>query len=237
MNTKQAKADAMELNYRPTAKEDSAVQKVIARIKTASPTARVKVRHTKITIDHPNRIVGNLLTMGALGTIDSDFMNGVLCQLANANSPGDEQSGLNFSISVVKGIEPRDQVEAMLAAQMAVTHTAAMRFARRLALAENLLELESAERSLNKLVRTFTTLTDALKRHRTVSEQSVTVQNVSVKNGSQAIVGNVTQHSGVTAPDQSPTSLPVITGAHTVPMPIIGEQEHDRIHPRLKSRS
>jgi hypothetical protein len=34
-------------------------------------------------------------------------------------------------LSVVKGIEPKDQVEAMLAAQMAAVHTATMTFARR----------------------------------------------------------------------------------------------------------
>ena len=36
-------------------------------------------------------------------------------------------------LSVVKGVEPRDQVEAMLAAQMAAVHTATMTFAGRLA--------------------------------------------------------------------------------------------------------
>jgi hypothetical protein len=33
---------------------------------------------------------------------------------------------------VVKGIEPRDQIEAMVAAQMAAVHNATMTFARRL---------------------------------------------------------------------------------------------------------
>ena len=35
-------------------------------------------------------------------------------------------------LSVVKGIEPNDQVEAMLAAQMAAVHMTTMTFARRL---------------------------------------------------------------------------------------------------------
>jgi hypothetical protein len=41
-------------------------------------------------------------------------------------------------LSVVKDIEPRDQVEAMLAAQMAATHNAIMTFARRLNHVENI---------------------------------------------------------------------------------------------------
>ena len=56
--------------------------------------------------------------MEALGTANLDFLDGLLAQLANAGW-GDDERSINFMLSVVKGIEPRDQVEAMLAAQMA----------------------------------------------------------------------------------------------------------------------
>jgi hypothetical protein len=39
-------------------------------------------------------------------------------------------------LSIIKGIEPRDQTEAMLAAQMAAVHMASMTFARRLAVSK-----------------------------------------------------------------------------------------------------
>jgi hypothetical protein len=42
-------------------------------------------------------------------------------------------------------------------------------------------------------MRTFIMQMEALKRHRTGGEQKVTVQHVSVSEGGQAIVGNVTQ--------------------------------------------
>ena len=42
-----------------------------------------------------------------------------------------DEEGLNFMLAMTKGIEPRDQVEAMLAAQMAAVHNATMTFARR----------------------------------------------------------------------------------------------------------
>ena len=58
-------------------------------------------------------------------------------------------------LSVVKGIEPRDQVEAMLAAQMAAVHMASMTFARRLAHVENIPQQDSASNAFNKLTRTF----------------------------------------------------------------------------------
>jgi hypothetical protein len=58
------------------------------------------------------------------------------------------EEGLNFMLSIVKGIDPRDQVEAMLAAQMAAVHNATMTFARRLNHVENIAQQESAERGL-----------------------------------------------------------------------------------------
>jgi hypothetical protein len=238
MAKKQAKSTSAKSHYMPTPKEHAAVQKVFARSEAASPAPRFKVRDNEISLDHPNRLVGKLLMMGALGTSDSDFQNGLVEQLANVHPAGAEESGLNFSISVVKGVEPRDQVEAMLAAQMAVIHMTAMRFARRVALADNLLELESAERGLNKLVRSFTTLTEALKRYRAVGEQSVKVQNVSVQHGGQAIVGNVTQHSPASAPDQTAISPPAIPDARAAaPMEILGELEHEPVPARRKSNA
>ncbi len=135
--------------------------------------------------------------MAALVTTEPDFLNGRLGQLANAGSRGKsvDESGLNFMLSVVKGIEPEDEVESMLAAQMAAVHMATMTFARRLAHVETLPQQDSAERAFNKLARTFAAQVEALKRYRTGGEQKVTVEHVTVNEGGQAIVGNVS-HGG-----------------------------------------
>ena len=45
-----------------------------------------------------------------------------------------------------------------------------------------------------KLARTYSAQLDAIKSYRTGGEQRVTVQHVSVSEGSQTIVGNVTQN-------------------------------------------
>jgi hypothetical protein len=58
-------------------------------------------------------------------------------------------------LSVVQGVKPKDQLEAMLAAQMAAIHLATMTFARRLAHVETIQQQDSAERALNKLARTY----------------------------------------------------------------------------------
>jgi hypothetical protein len=70
----------------------------------------------------------HVLLMEALGTTDPDFLDGILLQLLNAGSRAGkvDERGLNFLLSVVKGVKPRDQVEALLAAQMAAVHAATM---------------------------------------------------------------------------------------------------------------
>ena len=145
--------------------------------------------------DHPDQLVGWAQLAQALGTVDLDFMFGLLDQISNVSSKEDESNEikLNFMISVVKDIKPRDQVEAMLAAQMAAVHMATMTSARQLAGVEFVAQQDSAERAFNKLTRTFLMQVEALKRHRTGGEQKMTIQHVNVGEGGQAIVGNVTQ--------------------------------------------
>jgi hypothetical protein len=84
----------------------------------------------------------------------------------------------------------------MLAAQMAAVHNATITFARRLAHVGNIPQQDSAERACNKLARTFASQVEALKRYRTGGEQTVRVEHVTVNEGGQAIVDNVTQGGG-----------------------------------------
>ena len=129
----------------------------------------------------------------AFGSDDEDFIHGFVGQLIHIGSQGKEldKKGLAFVSSIVKGIEPRDQVEALLAAQMAATHNATMTFARRLAHVETIPQQDSAERAYNKLARTFAMQVEALKRYRSGGQQKMTVEHVHVHEGGQAIVGNV----------------------------------------------
>jgi hypothetical protein len=111
--------------------------------------------------------------------------------MAGATLGGPSEKGANLMLSVIKGIEPRDQIEAMLAAQMAAVHVASMTFARRLAHVDNIPQQDSAERAFNKLTRTFAAQVSALKEYRSKGEQKMSVQHVLVGEGGQAIVGNV----------------------------------------------
>ena len=130
--------------------------------------------------------------MRAMGTTDRDFFDGLMLQLVNASQgQGPSDNAVDFMLSVIRGVEPRDQVEAMLAAQMAAVHMASMTFARRLAHVENIPQQDSAERAFNKLTRTFAAQVEALKRYRSGGEQKMTIQHIHVAEGGQAIVGNV----------------------------------------------
>jgi hypothetical protein len=59
--------------------------------------------------------------------------------------------------------------------------------------AEELAEMESAERSLNRLLRTHCSLAEALDRHRH-GDRHIAVQQVSIAEGAQAILGDVHQN-------------------------------------------
>jgi hypothetical protein len=60
-----------------------------------------------------------------------------------------------------------------------------------------LAQQDSAERTYNKLARTFASQVEALKRYRSAGEQTVRVEHVTVNEGGQAIVGNVAQGAGL----------------------------------------
>ena len=237
MTKKKPEAKAAKPKW--TSQELTAIKKFVAQ-NAAKPAPRLKVlneKETTISPAHPDQLAGQALLMDALGTADLDFYAGLIDQLASAawrKGQIDEHS-LNFMLSVVKGIEPKDQVEAMLAAQMAAVHMTTMTFAQRLAQVETLPQQDSTERAFNKLTRTFATQMEALKRYRTGGEQKVTVQHVSVSEGGQAIVGNVTQAPREAARDKAGSSPPALPNAQQSPMPILGERAPSPVPLKRKS--
>jgi hypothetical protein len=81
---------------------------------------------------------------------------------------------------------------------MIAVHNATMECHRRAMLSEQ--TFEGRKESLtqaNKLSRTYTTLLEALNRHRGKGQQKVTVEHVHVHAGGQAIVGAVEPPGGV----------------------------------------
>jgi hypothetical protein len=199
-------APAEDLNM-DTAPDPTSSTAITATDQTKAAAApRIKLQSHGFSIDHPDPELGEQLMANALGVADRDAMHGILRQLVKASVSGEnpDEVNLSFMISMVKSIKPRDSVEAMLVAQMVSVHVMAMRCAHHLANADDLAQHDSAARALGRLARTFPAQIDALNRYRSHGEPAVTVQNVSVADGGNAIVGNVTQHASVIVSDKKP---------------------------------
>src|SRR6266508_305072 len=170
----------------------------------AAAAPRIKLQSHGFSIDHQDPEIGEQLMADTLGVADREAMHGIIRQLVKASVSGEKPDEVNlaFMISMVKSIKPRDSIEAMLVAQMVSVHVMAMRCVHQLANAEDIARQDSAGRALGRLARTFPAQIEALNRYRNNSEPAITVQNVSVRDGGKAIVGNVTQHARVLVSDK-----------------------------------
>jgi hypothetical protein len=195
-HTQQSNDSDLMLKERAALKEKAALKSFVARdMATSEVRLQPSGDPSRVGTNHANPAIGRALLMDALGTADKDFADGLISQLVRLNEYNGELNygGLNFMFSVIKGLAPRDQFEAMLAAQMVAVHVNAMTIAKELKEAQTSVERESTERSLNKLSRTFISQLESLKRYRASGPQMV--QNVSVAEGGQAIVANLSQPS------------------------------------------
>lgn len=137
-----------------------------------------------------------------LGGSKSDHWNAALAEQAvssvQLNSPSGHQEDQKVAatIAALTGIDPQDELEGMMAAQLIGAHNAAMDCYRRAMHGDQ--RPEARRENLNqagKLSRTYTTLLDALNKHRGKGHQKVTVEHVNVHAGGQAVVGCV-EHPG-----------------------------------------
>ena len=145
------------------------------------------------THTHPEAAA--LMLMADMGTMDPAFHSGITGQIARIGAHGAkvDEANSNFLLSVVRAVQPRDELETMLAVQMGAIHAATMMMARRFNHVETIPQQDAAERALNKLARTYAGQMEALKRYRTGGQQRVIVEHVTVNAGGQAIVGAVTR--------------------------------------------
>ncbi len=136
--------------------------------------------------------------MESVGTGSYDFYVRLLEQLTALSRTNGKvsETDINFMLAAINGIDPRDEAEAMLAAQMTAIHMATVNAARYLGNAEMLPQHDSATNALTKLSRTYAMQMEALKKYRRGGEQTVNVKHVHVNEGGQAIVGNVTAGAG-----------------------------------------
>jgi hypothetical protein len=150
----------------------------------------------------------------AFGTRSRQFVCWMLKGLGNATedhsldydfSPGSpNQLAFNSALAVIDGVRPKDEIEAMLAAQMAVTNIVLLELVARTrgSIANHKYEGDGIKRLdvlgnlTTKFMRTFTMQVEALERKRRKGDQNIRVKHVHVYAGGQAVVGNVNHRRG-----------------------------------------
>lgn len=150
------------------------------------------------TMDGGEKLRLPVVLQEALGD-NLDLAKGLLDQVVQISSKGPkpDMERCKSTLARISAVAPQDAVEVMLAIQMAAVHDATMTFSRRLAHVDTIPQQDSAARAFNQLSRTFTAQVEALKRYRS-SGQQVVVKHVTVNDGGQAIVGNVSRGEGQT---------------------------------------
>jgi hypothetical protein len=150
----------------------------------------------------------------AFGTRSLQFVFSMLNGLGNATadhsldcdfSPGSpDQVAFNAALAVIDGVRPKDEIEAMLAAHMAVTNIALLELVARTrgAVAGHRYEGNGIKRLdvlgnlTTKFMRTYTMQVEALARKRRKGQQNITVKHVHVYAGGQAVVGAISHRAG-----------------------------------------
>ena len=124
----------------------------------------------------------------------------------------------------------------MLGAQMAAVHMSMLNYVDEFARLDHTPQpqQEMADRAVNKLSRTFATLVGALKHYRTGGEQKLTVGQVSVSDGGQAIVGTVNQAPRDVLPEKTPNATPALTDARQTEMEMVGERKRKPVLQRRR---
>ena len=130
-----------------------------------------------------------------LGTSSSHFLDASLQQLIGAaRLPGSgiSEIAVNASLAFIEGAKPQDEVECALVIQMACTHTAAMAVLKRIGGGHGPDRSVAAMASAAaRLLRTYATQVETLRRLRNGGSQFVRVEHVHVNEGGQAVIGNV----------------------------------------------
>ena len=123
-------------------------------------------------------------TLKSIGGSQSDDWNDILAnQTVQAlclkrSDPSTRYEQYSATVAALAGVGPKDEIEGMMAAQLIAAHSAAMECYRRGMLSEQ--SFEGSRENLaqaSKASRTFTTLLEALNRHRGKGQQHVTVEH------------------------------------------------------------
>ena len=130
------------------------------------------------------------------GTRSHDVAERVICQLANAQvwlRPEDKVDHLVKATALIGEMAPQNVTESMLAGQMIATNDAALKFVRRATLEGQTFEgVDANVLRATRLMRLYLQQVEAFQKLKgKAGLQTLTVEQVNVHQGGQAIVGAV----------------------------------------------
>lgn len=184
---------------------DTAEQRAIAEAETRLRARRKPVQtHTKLKDESlavgPTHLDLDGFTarlLDAFGTTSKAVIDAEMLRLSGVlqtDKPGFE-TRLNAALALIEGIRPENELEAVLAVQIAATHAVAMSKLSLLQSVNTIPQAESAANIATKMQRTFTMQLEALSKMRRGGQQNVRVEHVHVHAGGQAVVGTI-NHAG-----------------------------------------
>jgi hypothetical protein len=212
-------ADKLAKRFPPDAIDRAEIKKARRRTKARAPRIAMHIEEREtgarvIYSDHSDEEGYRYRLADAFGTRSVQFVYSMLNGLGKATEDHSQNHGFysgspdevafNAALAVIDGVRPQDEIEAMLAAHMAVTNIALLELVARTrgAIAghpfdcNGIRRLDTLGNLTTKFMRTYTMQVEALARKRHRGEQNVTVKHVHIHAGGQAVVGNVTHRGG-----------------------------------------
>jgi hypothetical protein len=200
----------------------------------ATPPAPDKPKENVAYCPPPDELDDSVPNLKHLGGAKSDKWNLLLCnQVLNAawwprNNTEQEKANQHTAIfGFLAGVNPKDALEGMMAAQLFASHAAAMECYRRAMLPDQ--PAEGRQTNLAqaaKLTRANAAQIEALAKHRVKGQQKVIVEHVHVYKGGQAIVGQVTPGGDGKNREVQPHAV-----THTPGAPMWGENPQPKALP------
>jgi hypothetical protein len=191
----------------PTLAEKRQIRRAEKQVGAKMPAPEVRIGqdahgYPVLGLPHTDEAGWQTQMKAAFGTASGAFVDAeILRLLAALRATRDDlplETKVNAALAVIAGVAPRNEVEALLAVQMALTHIAAVRMlteVNRLSPHVSPGGVAIAGSISTKLLRAFSGQAEALAKLRRPAVQVVRVERVNVAAGGQAIVGTVT-HPG-----------------------------------------
>jgi len=135
--------------------------------------------------------------MAACGSASPDFVNATLFQLqaaARLPNSGLSETGLNAALALIEGERPNGETECAIVVQMACVHAATMAVLGRVSEAYGHRNVSAAATAASRLSRTFAILVETLRRLRSGGSQTIRIERVDIRDGGQAVIGNIITH-------------------------------------------